>query len=591
MKQKVTDHFKSKWSYYVGALLVCMLIGVAFSICFRIWNMDLQTPLSYAGGDEMSMLVNAKMLEHQNWVLDTNRLGAPFGTNLTDFSANMMHNVGLIVMKLFVAITGNGVAASNLTFISIFFMSGLISYFVMLELKISNWVSVVTSAVFGFSPFMIMRSLGHVVLTEAYFVPLSILLCIWIYERDDIFRFDKNFFKVPRNYFAILFMLLIANNGIAYYPFFTCFILVATGISKAVKDGKLRSILPSLKFIAGICFFVVLTLVPHFIYVLQNGTNDAVGVRAGFVESEMYGLKIIQLLLPVDSHNIEIVGKAITEYNTNSIYVNENITSYIGLAGIIGFIILMFGLFMKRKNAITQRLGNLAELNIMLILLGTTGGFGTIFAFIVTSKIRSYNRISIFIAYVCILAFALALDDIYRRIKEKNGKAYKRYIVIVAGSLFCVLSMFEGFPRGYTPDYETNMYNFNSDDQFVKQIESMVSDEAMIYQLPYHVYPEGGSENNMWDYHLFTGFIHSDKLRWSYGSVHGRDNDLWNEETSLLPYSEMVGRLKESGFEGIYIDRRAFSVEDLNSMEKQLEEETGSSPIISQNMNLSFFKF
>ena len=55
----------------------------------------------------------------------------------------------------------------------------------------------------------------------------------------------------------------------------------------------------------------------------------------------------------------------------------------------------------------------------------------------------------------------------------------------------------------------------------------------MIYQLPYHGYPEGGFQNDMWDYHLLVGYLHSDKLKWSYGSVKGREGDSWIKKQSL----------------------------------------------------------
>ena len=52
---------------------------------------------------------------------------------------------------------------------------------------------------------------------------------------------------------------------------------------------------------------------------------------------------------------------------------------------------------MNRDSALKKRLGALSEINIMLVLLGTTSGLGTMIAFLITDKIRGYNRISIFI--------------------------------------------------------------------------------------------------------------------------------------------------------------------------------------------------
>lgn len=53
----------------------------------------------------------------------------------------------------------------------------------------------------------------------------------------------------------------------------------------------------------------------------------------------------------------------------------------------------------------------------------------------------------------------------------------------------------------------------------------------------------------------------------------------------------MVTELKKESFEGIYVDRRAYTEETLTELETTLEKSTGSKPLVSDNGNLSFFKF
>lgn len=587
---KVKSHFKNNWKEYAGALCVFTLILLAIAYGYRIWHLDLNIPMAYYGADDIHILVNAKMLETQNWVLSTDRLGAPYTTDLYDFTANMMHNVDVITLKFFLIFTHNAAAAVNLTFLSTFFVTGLISYFVMRELNITHWVAVTTSSVFGVSSFMVMRGIEHIVLAECYFLPLSILLCFWIYERDEVFRFDKNFFKVKRNYLAILFVLLIANNGIAYYPFFTCFMLLVTAISKLLKTGKWRYVVRALVAVFGVCLFVVLSILPGVIYNHINGVNTAAISRGGFVESEYYGLKIIQLFLPIDGHGIRILEKAITRYNSETMLVHENITSYIGIVAILGFVILMFTLFIKKDSKLKERFGLLSELNIMLILLGTTSGLGTIFAFLISDKLRAYNRISIVIEYVCILGFALALDYVYRRWNENKAKRWKPMTLCCVGSLFIMAAMFIDFPTNYIPNYEGNKEKYLNDEAFAGKIEDSVDAGSMIFQLPYHEYPEGGAVNNMADYELFAGFLHSDTLRWSYGAVKGRDGSYWNQDVAAMNYPDMIAELRNAGFAGIYIDRRAYEDTEWKQMEAQLTELLGQQPMVSDNGYQSFFK-
>ncbi len=589
--EKIKGHFKKQWKEYVGVATVCIIVGLVLVFGYELWNLDLDIPMSYLGGDDMHILMQAKMLENQNWVLSCDRLGAPYGAAFYDFTSNMMHNVETVILKIFVMITGDAAAGVNLTFLSIFFLSGIISYFVLRQLNITYWVASLASAVFGVSPYMFMRAINHIVLTDTYFIPLSLLLCFWIFERDDVLRIDKNFFKVKKNYVAIISIILIANNGIAYYPFFTCFMLVVTAFSKFLKYKDYKSVIRAVIAIAGICVFVVLTLLPGMIYSHINGANTDAIVRSGFAESEIYGLKIIQLFIPTSSHNIGFIQDMISDYEANSLLVNENISAYLGIVGILGFIILMLTFFVRRDTIVKKRLGYLSELNIMLVLLGTLGGFGTMFAFFISPKLRAYTRISIFIEYVCIVAFAVLIDAIYKKYAGNAKDKVKRYAVLGVGVVIMLVSAFESFPQGGTPTYDENYAKYTYDREFVARIESMVDEKAMIYQLPYHKYPEGGSVNNMGDYHLLVGFLHSKTLRWNYGVVKGRDGDDWNFYVAEMDYEDMVNELKSAGFAGIYIDRTAYEDDDWEEMEESLSKIIGNEPIVSENNTLSFIKF
>lgn len=595
MKQKLVSYFKEKWQDYASFILMIIIIFGMMYHLMELSNCELNIPLFYMGGDDMGVIVNAKQFTEQFWNLTCDRLGAPYTIQYYDFTSSMMHNSGLFIMKIFAVITKDAAVAMNLTYLSIFFIAGIISYFVMRNIKINRWVASLSSAVFALSPYMLFRNIGHIVLTECYFVPLSILLCIWIYERDDVLTLDKDFFKRKINYVTLFFTFLIANNGIAYYPFFTCFILMVTAVSKLAKTGKIKQGLRGVVAVIMVCFFVVLSILPGKIYNIMNGSNAAAVDRSGFEQTELYGLKIAQLFMPLNGHGW--YDKYIDIYNENAFLVTENSSAYLGILGMIGFIVLMFCLFTKRDSLLKKRLACLSELNISMVLLGTIGGLGSMFAFFVSPMLRAYNRISIFIEYVSILAVALLVNELIRVIKD-NKKVVsawaKRISLVLTGCIFglmCLFSIWEGYPQLATPAYDTNKMNYISDKNFVENIENSVEAGSMIYQLPYHEYPEYGPVNDMWDYHLYIGYLHSKTLKWSYGSIKGRDEDKWNKNVGSMPIDKMVSYLKEQGFAGIYIDRRAYEEEELTTLEGSLKQILNEEPMISDNENLSFFKF
>lgn len=594
MKFKITQHFQKRWQDYASFLLMLVII---FAMMYHLMGLNqfkLDVPMSYYGGDDMGVIVNAKMFTEQGWNLTSDRLGAPYSVQYYDFTTSMLHNVGLAIMKVFAVITHDAAAAMNLTYLSVFFIAGIVSYFVMRNLKINCWVASLLSSVFALSPYMLCRNISHIVLTECYFVPLSILLCIWIYERDDVLAINKDFFKKPINYVAFLFTFLIANNGIAYYPFFTCFILLVTAVSKLVKTRKIKEALRGIIAVVMICFNVVLAILPGKIYTLQHGVNASAIDRGGFYQAEIYGMKISQLFMPVNGHGI--YDKYIDIYNDYGQLVNENWTSYLGIMGMIGFIILMICLFIQKQDEVRNRLRILSELNVFMVLLGTIGGIGAMFAFFVSPMLRGYNRISIFVEYVSLLAVAILLTEFIKYCQKKYGsfKVRRRTafaITVAVTGCACLISIWEGCPDLATPDYESIEAEYTSDREFVEAIESQTEAGSMIYQLPYHPYPEWGVVNEMNDYDLFVGFLHSKTLKWSYGNIKGRTEDEWAENVSEMSEKEMVKYLKEQGFAGIYIDRRAYTEEEIEELENELISIIGNKPLESANKNLSYFAF
>ena len=102
MKQKISNHVKNNWQEYASVILMLFIITVAMIYKFNLFNFDITYPIAYSGGDDLSMLVDAKMFSEQGWVMTTDRLGAPNGTQMYDFSANYLHNAGMVIMKIFV---------------------------------------------------------------------------------------------------------------------------------------------------------------------------------------------------------------------------------------------------------------------------------------------------------------------------------------------------------------------------------------------------------------------------------------------------------------------------------------------------------
>jgi len=65
-------------------------------------------------------------------------------------------------------------------------------------------------------------------------------------------------------------------------------------------------------------------------------------------------------------------------------------------------------------------------------------------------------------------------------------------------------------------------------------------------------------------------------------------SDLWARSTRDKPWPELVRRLAEAGFSGIYLDRKLLS-ERVPAVEEELSRILGEQPLVSEESQLSFF--
>jgi phosphoglycerol transferase len=92
----------------------------------------------------------------------------------------------------------------------------------------------------------------------------------------------------------------------------------------------------------------------------------------------------------------------------------------------------------------------------------------------------------------------------------------------------------------------------------------------------------------MIDHEHLKAYLHSKKLRWSYGVAAGENQDVWQRTVAAQPVNELVKSVRGAGFAGIYLNRDGF--EDHGAkIESELTAFLGTQPIVSEQGNLVFF--
>lgn len=567
-----------------ACLVVILLCALGLFSVLHLKKADFSIPLS-AGWDAYFNSAWVKNVVEGHYNLNPH-LGAPGIQEMYDFPLPIAtHWMGIRAVSLF---SHNFAVVINAYFLLTFPLIAIVSLATFRQFGMSYPPAILGGVLFAFLPYHLIRAESHLAFSSYYMVPAMVLVLLWLCSGTPIFSWDtcepRMRWVTNKGLASLLICALVASDT-PYQAFFGAFFLVVAGALARFRYGH-RNLRSSAILLCTLLLVFSLNLMPSLIYERQNGPNPEPFTRLT-EEAEIYGLKMAQLLLPVSGHRNHAMQKLKNVYNQRSFpyWVNENDWGTLGLIGSCGFIALMVGLFLRPKNGGAFDLfESLSLLNLSAFLLGTVGGIGALFAILVSKNLRAYNRISPFIAFFSLFAIAF-LFDLIPRFREGGFVRFLSYPII--GALL-VLGVWDQTTANQAPNYGELQKEFASDSQFIERIEASLPSNAMIFQLPYVAFPEAPPVNRMYDYDHLRAYLHSKNLRWSYGTMKGRDVDRWQRRVSSLPPSTLAETLTFAGFKGIYLNRDGYS-DRAATLEAELISALGAKPLISNDQRLEFF--
>lgn len=559
----------------LGALASFFLASILTSGISEGLVPNLSAPYSY-GGDGLFHAWMAQRV-HEGWLFENARSGYPFGSNFFDFPGS--DGGDHLIVKLTALLTGGWVGGVNLFYLLGFATCFIATYVTARGFGLNRSFAMATGALYTFVPFHFLR-LPHLFYTWYFVAPLFFYLALTIYRTPA---------KVPgarttlgKLALAALWMVVLASFGV-YYALFGIIMLALAGVLSAVRSGHLQGT----KKAALLCTFavagVLLNVAPNLVGNFTEGRNPEAAQRLP-LESEIYGLKLMQLLIPRGDHRSSTLREVAREYS-NSPLNNENSTSSLGIIGSAGFMLsLLLVALAPARLKVDERLRLLAAIIFVLFMFATIGGLGSLFALVVSPLIRGWNRISIFIACGSILFFFVALQCLLHK-----RPRYTRYSVAIAS----VLVLFGLSDQTASVCQDCNAKQkvaFENDQQFVQNIEKALPVGAAIYQLPYIGFPEVPIMHRLLNYQMMIGVLHSSALHWSFGGMKGRPGDLFYRSLAKEPLSHQLEVIRRLGFDGIYIDRRGYE-DNGNAVTEELTQLLHMPPTLEHaSKEIVFFK-
>jgi len=571
MPRSLLAIIRTEWPWWVAGGIFSFVLASVLMTGWPdgIWP-ELSFPYTYQGDGLSHSWLALRAIE--GWIFDNPRSGYPFGSNFLDYPGSDSGN--LLVLKLLGLLTGEYHSALNLFFLTSFFASFTTAFCTLRALNLSKALAVAAALLFTFLPFHFQR-LGHLFYLWYFVTPIFFYLGFLIYHNKGFS--GPGSLGVARIFLIIVAFFFLASFGV-YYALFGVLVLATSAIAVFFRTTRAATLFLPFAAIAAIVFGVIINVAPNVVNRHINGGNPEVAVRSP-AEAEVYGLKFMQLLLPRLGHRDEHLASLTDRYSKTYPLINENSTASLGLVGAAGFVgaflLLVAGMAERRLDS---RLSLFALFVLVLFLFGTIGGLGTVFSSIISSSIRGWNRISVFIAFGSIAIFFLALHIfVFRYFSESRAKV----LTVIAALFFSFIGLYDQTVSACTTCNEQTKMAFERDREFVAAIERALPRGSAVYQLPYMPFPEVAPLNRLHTYDLSVGFLHSKELRWSYAGMKGRQGDLFYRALAQEPIEKQLDAIRRLGFAGIYIDRRGFE-DNADLLIERLTLLLGNAPLLKR---------
>ena len=557
-----------------------ILLGAILRVAVGPEIFDFSSPLTYVG-DGISHSFVIKSVMETGWFPSYNRfVGAPFVAAHFDYPGNDV--IHYLLIKLIAQFSDDWAIVQNVYVLIGFVLCAFSAHLVLRYLGIHEALAVAGAALFTMLPFHFLRT-QHLFLAAYFCVPVAIWLAL---EAGRLGR-EPTAIMAGREWALLLAVGAFIGACGVYYAFFASVLLLAAGAAAWLATRSVRAAVISGALALAVAATVLLSSAPSLVYRLSNGAN-AEATNRHPRESEAYGLTLTQLIFPRPSHRWKPARIFSARYHTETPSNFEKRASSIGLVGTAGLLVLAFAVFGRLAGTSKEvtMLDRLSLLALVCFAVATVGGLGAVFAWTVSPMIRGYARMSVFIGFLGIAALMFGLQAVLGRL-ARHPVAMNRSAIAIASIVGVVgildQTVFGEFARGATK------LQFLSDRAFVSKAEQALTPGAQIYQLPYHAYPESGTVNQMGDYDLFRGYLHSKALRWSYGSMKGRAGDLWHRSLAEHSLPAQLDVARASGFSAVYVDRGGHSDGGV-AIEAILRGELGAPILVSDDRNLAMYK-
>jgi hypothetical protein len=434
----------------------------------------------------------------------------------------------------------------------------------------------VGSLAYGLAPFIFAQSPFHITTEYVWHIPLFIPIWRWVSTEPGIRPGSREF------WFAVAVGVVTGLQS----PYWTNILCQLTLLGAAVMFWRNRS-WPALKsalaVIGAAAVAFALMNLDTWTYKLAHGPNLGALVRE-YKWLEIYGLKLVDLVIPPITHHSDTFAAYAAAHRLGNPAQGippasplQDEGSYLGIVGILAVGLLVWTAISDAVKARTNAIPLAAWQVLWIVLCFSTGGLNAILGAAGFTLFRTGCRYSIVILAIALMDAAQRLTGWEKDAEAKTSRDTMRIGTLTTAASLCLLILWDQVPRAPAPEQTAAIAKqVVADREFVGRMEELLPDKAMVFQLPVMDFPESPMPG-IPSYDHFRPYLYSKDLRFSFGSMKGRERERWQQAVqqklvesaavdqqaqkirfNIANVNQAVQELEKLGFKAIYINRNGF---------------------------------
>jgi phosphoglycerol transferase len=525
-----------------GSIIIIFVTGLVFYKSFQE-SFDKKAPIGY-DGDSLAVLASIKAVGEGGInafkPIRITRLNAPEEALWSDVPISefcfLPAELLLNFTDLFTASTlfvGFGFCSAALAF-----------YLACLWMGYAPVPSAALAVLYGVSPYAFARNLEHVILTLYFVVPLYLLCALRIWGKEGEVRSAKEVSLLA----GIAFVCSLFNPY--YWAMFLIllgFVLLGHVCNKSLRGMVLCVVLG----VAAVVGFIFQNIDSFYFRFLEGSNPSAVTRDLWWMVK--FGLFLPDMVLP-KFHSypvVDFIASKNYHWKIPEPLQGESQTAYIGIIAVIGLGILLIGGFARASAGKLPQHPALFWFAVVVFAFALVGGINYFLGAFGFQFLRASNRYSIYLSAIGLFYLSFLISR------------FGRQPVFMAGlcAVILPLGVYDQVPKipQWLHDRRAEEQDrFRTDREFFPEMERRLPEGGLVFQFPVHGFPESGPVHEMGDYEHFRPYLHTKGLRFSYGTVKGREGSDWQAALATKTPEDVRKELVEREFGYLLINRRAY---------------------------------